>query len=73
MLFVHVVDRELDDETAAAARDVLFERALAQARAVGAGRGLDVQQVDTGSFADDERQHRFLEGAGFTRSAPGGR
>jgi mycothiol synthase len=39
---------------------------LAAAR-VGAGRGLDVQQIDTGAFADDERQHRWLESAGYTR------
>jgi GNAT superfamily N-acetyltransferase len=67
MLFVHVVDRELDDDTALACSDVLFEWASAQARSVGARRGLDVQQVDTGTFEGDERQHRFLEGAGFTK------
>lgn len=67
MLFVHVVDRDLDDATALACSDVLVEWAEAQARSVGEGRGLDVQQIDTGSFAGDERQHRFLEGAGFTK------
>ncbi|WP_200956419.1 GNAT family N-acetyltransferase [Nocardioides sp. Soil777] len=67
MLFVHVVDRDLDDDTALACSDVLVEWAEAQARSVGEGRGLDVQQIDTGAFADDERQHRFLEGAGFTK------
>ena len=34
---------------------------------VGAARGLEVQQIDTGAFADDERQHRWLESAGFER------
>ncbi|WP_457208238.1 GNAT family N-acetyltransferase, partial [Nocardioides sp. P5_C9_2] len=67
MLFVHVVDRDLDDDTALACSDVLVEWAEAQARSVGEGRGLDVQQIDTGSFAGDERQHRLLEGAGFTK------
>ncbi len=67
MLFVHVVDRDLDDDTALACSDVLVEWAEAQARSVGEGRGLDVQQIDTGAFADDDRQHRFLEGAGFTK------
>ena len=67
MLFVHVVDRDLDEDTALACSDVLVEWAEAQARSVGEGRGLDVQQIDTGAFADDERQHRFLEGAGFTK------
>ncbi len=40
----------------------------------GAARGLDVQQIDTGAFADDERQHA-LAGAvpASSGSAPGGR
>ncbi|WP_200958030.1 GNAT family N-acetyltransferase [Nocardioides sp. Soil805] len=67
MLFVHVVDRSLDDDTAVACSDVLVEWAQAQARAVGEQRGLDVQQIDTGAFEGDERQHRFLEDAGFTK------
>jgi GNAT superfamily N-acetyltransferase len=67
MLFVHVVERDLDDDTALACSDVLFTWAQAQARSVGERRGLPVQQIDTGAFADDDRQHRFLEGAGFTK------
>ena len=47
------------------AATLLFEWAEAQARSVGAARGLTVQQIDTGSFADDERQHTWLTGAGF--------
>ncbi len=66
MLFVHVVERDLPDEVADACSEVLFEWAVGQARAVGAARGLEVQQIDTGAFADDDRQHRWLEGAGFT-------
>ena len=67
MLFVHVVDRELDERLADACSDVLFEWAEAQARSVGAARGLAVQQIDTGAFADDERQHAWLADAGFDR------
>ncbi|WP_205472039.1 GNAT family N-acetyltransferase [Nocardioides sp. SYSU D00038] len=67
MLFVHVVERGLADETARACSDVLFEWAEGQARAVGAARGLDVQQIDTGAFAGDERQHAWLAAAGFER------
>jgi len=67
MLFVHVVDREIDERLADRCSDVLFEWAEAQARAVGAARGLPVQQIDTGAFADDERQHGWLADAGFDR------
>jgi ribosomal protein S18 acetylase RimI-like enzyme len=34
---------------------------------VGRARGLDVQQIDSGAFAGDERQHRWLERGGFVR------
>ncbi len=67
MLFVHVVDREIDERLADRCSDVLFEWAEAQAKAVGAARGLSVQQIDTGAFADDERQHGWLADAGFDR------
>ena len=67
MLFVHIVDREVDERSAGRCSDVLFEWAEAQARAVGAARGLTVQQIDTGAFADDERQHAWLADAGFER------
>jgi GNAT superfamily N-acetyltransferase len=68
MLFVHVVERDLPPATADACSDVLFEWAVGQARSVGVARGLDVQQIDTGAFADDDRQHRWLEDAGFHRT-----
>jgi ribosomal protein S18 acetylase RimI-like enzyme len=67
MLFVHIVDREIDERLADRCSDVLFEWAEAQAKAVGAARGLAEQQIDTGAFAEDERQHGWLEDAGFTR------
>ncbi len=67
MLFVHVVERDLADAVGRACSDVLVEWAVGQARAVGAARGLDIQQIDTGAFADDERQHAWLAASGFTR------
>ena len=67
MLFVHVVERDLPDDVARACSDVLVEWAVGQARAVGVARGLEVQQIDTGAFAGDERQHAFLAAGGFTQ------
>jgi ribosomal protein S18 acetylase RimI-like enzyme len=67
MLFVHVVERDLPDDVADRSSDALFEWAEGQAREVGSARGLEVQQIDTGAFADDDRQHRWLERAGFER------
>ncbi|MBB6627442.1 GNAT family N-acetyltransferase [Nocardioides sp. KIGAM211] len=67
MLFVHIVERGLDDDVAARCSDVLVEWAVGQAQAVGAARGLETQQIDTGAFQDDERQHAWLAGAGFER------
>ena len=67
MLFVHIVERDLPDEVADACSDVLVEWAEGQARSVGAARGLATQQIDTGSFEGDERQARWLVGAGFER------
>lgn len=67
MLFVHVVARDLDHRDAARCAKVLFTWAEGQAREVGAARGLDVQQIDTGAFADDSRQHAWLGRAGFDR------
>ena len=67
MLFLHVVEREIGEEAGRACSDLLVEWAAGQARAVGAARGLDVQQIDTGTFADDQRQQRWLAAAGFTK------
>ncbi len=67
MLFVHVVERALPAAVADGCSQVLFEWAVGQAKAVGAARGLQTQQIDTGAFADDERQHAWLAGAGFER------
>ena len=67
MLYVHIVDRTLEGQPATACSDVLFDWAEAQARSVGAERDLATQQIDTGAFADDDRQHAWLEGRGFDK------
>jgi ribosomal protein S18 acetylase RimI-like enzyme len=67
MLFVHIVERTLPDDVADRCSTVLIEWAVGQAREVGRARGLDVQQIDTGAFADDERQHRWLSSSGFDK------
>ncbi len=67
MLFVHVVERELPADVADACSMLLFGWADEQARVVGRARGLDVQQIDTGAFAEDERQHDWLEQSGFEK------
>ena len=66
MLFGHVVERGLPEPVGRACSDVLVEWAVGQAREVGAARGLEVQQIDTGAFAGDERQRRWLAAEGFT-------
>lgn len=67
MLLVHIVERDLAPEVARACSDVLMEWAVGQARSVGAARGLDVQQIDTGAYEGDERHHEFLTAAQFER------
>ena len=67
MLLVVVVDRRLDDAVADRVAESLLAWADESARRIGAERGLDVQQIDSGAFADDEAQHRWLERGGFTK------
>jgi ribosomal protein S18 acetylase RimI-like enzyme len=67
MLFVMIADTRLEDATADEVAELLLGWGDAAAKRVGAERGLDVQQIDTGAFADDPRQHRWLEKAGFTK------
>ena len=67
MLMQVMVDPDLDDETADQVAEALFAWADGAAQRVGRGRELDVQQIDSGAFADDERQHRWLERAGYTK------
>ncbi|WP_426242741.1 GNAT family N-acetyltransferase [Nocardioides sp. LHG3406-4] len=65
MLFVHLVARTIADHEADQCSAALFAWADAQAQHVGAVRGLGVQQIDSGAFADDRRQQAWLRGAGF--------
>jgi ribosomal protein S18 acetylase RimI-like enzyme len=70
MLLVVVVDPRLDETDRATAdelAEVLFAWADEAARRIGAERGLDVQQIDSGAFADDRRQHDWLERAGYSQ------
>jgi ribosomal protein S18 acetylase RimI-like enzyme len=67
MLLVVVVDPLLDGCDADAVARTLFDWGDATGQQVGSGRGLQVQQVDSGAFAQDERQHRWLERAGYRR------
>jgi len=67
VLMVVVDDRWADDdpETADTVASILYGWSEEAARRIGTERGLEVQQVDSGAFEDDERQHRWLERAGF--------
>jgi ribosomal protein S18 acetylase RimI-like enzyme len=67
MLLVMIVDHALETETADRVAELLFRWADAVARVIGARRDLDEQQIDSGAFADDSRQHGWLERAGFTK------
>src|SRR3954453_18549307 len=50
MLFIHVVERGIDETAGRACSDLLVEWAVGQARKLGAARGLELQQIDTGAF-----------------------
>ncbi|MGD9958504.1 GNAT family N-acetyltransferase [Nocardioides sp.] len=65
MLYADVIDRDLPHDVAGCCSELLLAWGEAQAREVGAARGLAVQQIDTGAFAEDDRQHRWLAAAGF--------
>jgi mycothiol synthase len=67
MLLVVVVDHDLDAGLADRLAEVLFGWADRAAGRIGAQRELDVQQIDSGAFAGDERQHRWLARAGFEK------
>jgi ribosomal protein S18 acetylase RimI-like enzyme len=62
-----VVDPQLQTWLADLAAGALLGWADEAARRIGAQRGLQVQQVDSGAFADDERQHRWLRRGGFVK------
>jgi ribosomal protein S18 acetylase RimI-like enzyme len=67
MLMQVYVCPELTDETAGTVAAALFDWAEWAARRIGRGRGLDVQQIDSGAFEDDSRQHGWLERAGYEK------
>jgi mycothiol synthase len=67
MLLVLVVDWRLDEEAADRVAAVLFDWADRAAALVGSRRGLPVQQIDSGAFSEDSRQHRWLERFGYDR------
>ena len=65
MLLAPVVDPRLEAALADRVAAVLFSWAEAVGRHIGRLRGVAVQQVDSGSFAGDERQRTWLTAAGF--------
>jgi mycothiol synthase len=68
MLLVVVVDPELSADVADRVADALFGWGLEVAVEVGGRRGVAMQQLDSGAFADDDRQHRWLDRHGFTKA-----
>ncbi|NUR06189.1 MAG: GNAT family N-acetyltransferase [Nocardioidaceae bacterium] len=67
MLLEVAVDPTLDDQVADAAAAALFGWADLAALRVGRDRELPEQQIDSGAFADDDRQHRWLQAAGYEK------
>lgn len=63
-----VVDPELDDAGADALADALFAWTARASAQLAAERGLDVTQMDSGAFADDPRQQRWLTRAGYEQT-----
>lgn len=60
-----VVDPALEAGAADALGDVLFDWAARASAALAATRDLAMTQMDSGAFADDARQQRWLARAGF--------
>lgn len=63
-----VVDPDLDAAHADALAAGLFTWTAETGVELARSRGLAGTQIDSGAFADDARQHRWLEAAGFTRT-----
>ncbi len=61
------IDPAVEDAVADRLAASLFAWAEEQGREIARSRGLDRTQLDSGAFADDERQHRWLEAAGYSR------
>ena len=60
------IDPELDDATADVVAASLYEWTQQAAVKIGRERGLTETQLDSGAFAGDIRQRRWLESAGLT-------
>jgi mycothiol synthase len=67
MLLQVYVDPQLDDDAAGDVARTLYDWAEGAAKRVGRARELDVQQIDSGAFEKDDRQHAFLEAAGYEK------
>ena len=67
MLLTVVADPRLEDDRADRVAAALFGWGDQAARRIGTARGLAVQQIDSGAFAGDERQQRWLRRAGFEK------
>lgn len=61
------IDTELDDEAADVLAASLYQWTKQAAVEIGSGRGLTQTQLDSGAFADDKRQQRWLQSAGLER------
>src|SRR3954453_11143382 len=72
LLLVVVVDPGLSEDVADQVAGALFGWGQEVAVEVGGDRGVAVQQLDSGAFAADRRQHRWLERHGFTKARSGG-
>lgn len=60
------VDPGLDDALADRLAATLFTWAVEQGTQIARGRGRIATQLDSGSFAEDPRQHRWLTAAGYS-------
>ena len=67
VVLVVVVDPDLQHPVSDAVAGALFGWADVTAGRIGSVRGLLEQQIDSGAFDQDERQHGWLTRAGFTR------
>jgi ribosomal protein S18 acetylase RimI-like enzyme len=67
MVLSLVVDHDLPDDLADRVADALLAWGDRAAVAIGAARRLRTQQIDTGAFAGDARQQRWLVRGGFEK------
>ena len=63
-----VIDPVADERTADLLATLLFRWAEDEAVATARDRGLDATQIDSGAYAGDTRQHRWLAREGFTHT-----